>query len=80
MSTASYTDKQGQYLAFIYAYTKINRRPPWEADIQRFFRVTPPSVHSMILTLERLGLITRQPGQARSISLSIAPSELPILE
>lgn len=79
MSTA-YTDKQGQYLAFIYAYTKVNRRPPAEADIERFFRVTAPSVHSMVLMLERLGFITREPGQARSIRLTIAPSDLPVLE
>jgi hypothetical protein len=23
-----FTDKQGQYLAFVYAYTRLNRRPP----------------------------------------------------
>jgi Mn-dependent DtxR family transcriptional regulator len=45
----TYTEKQGQYLAFIYYYTKINRRPPAEADIQRYFAVTPPTVHQMIL-------------------------------
>ncbi len=51
-----FTDKQGQYLAFIYWYTKLNGRPPAEADMQRYFRVTPPSVHQMVLTLalERL--------------------------
>ena len=48
---SDYTKKQGQYLAFIYYYTKINRRPPAEADMQRFFRVTPPTVHQMVLTL-----------------------------
>src|SRR5579859_7319482 len=30
------TDKQGQYLAFIHAYLKLNRRPPAETDMQRF--------------------------------------------
>ena len=48
--------KQGQYLAFIYAYTRLNRRPPAEADMQHYFGVTPPSVHQMVLTLEREGL------------------------
>ena len=43
-----YTKKQGQYLSFIYHYTKLHRRPPAEADIQRHFRVTPPTVHGMI--------------------------------
>ena len=50
-----YTDKQGQYLAFIYYYTKLNGRAPAEADIERYFRVTPPSVHQMVLTLETRG-------------------------
>jgi len=34
-----YTAKQGQYLAFIYYYTKIHGTPPAEADVRRFFRV-----------------------------------------
>ena len=29
------TDKQGQYLAFIDAYTRVHGRPPAEADLQR---------------------------------------------
>jgi Mn-dependent DtxR family transcriptional regulator len=52
----TYTAKQGQYLAFIYYYTKIHREPPSEADMQQYFDVTPPSVHQMVLTLERSGL------------------------
>jgi len=32
-SGPSFTDKQGQYLAFIYAYTRIHRQPPAEADM-----------------------------------------------
>ena len=74
-----FTEKQGQYLAFIYAYTPINRRPPAEADMQRYFQVTPPSVHQMILTLERVGLIKRKPGQPKSIQLLVAPEDLPVL-
>ena len=34
---ARFTEKQGQYLAFIRAYTKINGWPPAEADMQRHF-------------------------------------------
>ena len=41
----SFTDKQGQYLAFIDAYTRVNGRPPAESDMQRHFGVSPPSVH-----------------------------------
>lgn len=74
-----FTDKQGQYLAFIHAYTLVIGRPPAEADLQRHFRVTPPSVHQMILSLERAGLIRRRPGVARSIELLIEPERLPPL-
>ena len=78
-SPPSFTPKQGQYLAFIYAYTQVLGRPPAEADLQRYFRVSPPSVHQMVLTLERIGLIRRQPGVARSIQLLVEPEHLPIL-
>ena len=74
-----FTDKQGQYLAFIYAYSRIFRRPPAEADMQRHFQVTPPSVHQMVITLERAGLIKRTLGTARSIELLVKPEDLPIL-
>jgi len=66
----SFTPKQGQYLAFIYAYIQLNGRLPAEADLQNYFRVTPPSIHQMVLTPERAGLIRRLPGIARSISSS----------
>src|SRR6201987_6043277 len=74
-----FTQKQGQYLAFIHAYTLVLGRPPAEADLRRHFRVTPPSVHQMLITLEREGLSRRQPGVARSIQLLIDPSALPPL-
>jgi hypothetical protein len=74
-----FTEKQGQYLAFIHAYTLVLGRPPAEADLQRHFQVTPPSVHQMVLTLERVGLIRRQPGVARSIELLVDPECLPPL-
>jgi DNA-binding MarR family transcriptional regulator len=75
-----FTKLQGQYLAFIVAYTKLNRRPPAEADLQRYFEVTPPSVHRMIVTLERRGLIRRRPGQARSIEGLGPVSDVPPLD
>src|SRR3954452_3583415 len=75
-----YTAQQGQYLAFIHAYRRLHAKAPAEADIQRFFRVSPPSVHQMILKLEQAGLITRQPGVARSITLAIDPKALPELD
>lgn len=74
-----FTPTQGQYLAFIHLYTKLNRRPPAEADIQRYFGVTPPTVHSMILALERQGLVSRTPRQARSLVVRVPAEELPAL-
>jgi DNA-binding MarR family transcriptional regulator len=79
LSARAFTDKQGQYLAFIYTYAHMFGRPPAEADLQRHFQVSPPSVHQMIVTLERNGLIRRQPGVARSIQILVAPKDLPIL-
>jgi DNA-binding MarR family transcriptional regulator len=77
---SSFTDKQGQYLAFIWAYSLINGRPPAERDMQQYFGVTPPSVHQMVLTLEHAGLIRRQPGVARSIELLVDHNSLPTLQ
>jgi Mn-dependent DtxR family transcriptional regulator len=75
-----YTEKQGQYLAFIYNYTKINGKPPAEADMQRYFGVTPPTAHQMVLTLERRGFISREPGKSRTIRVLLPPEELPYLK
>ena len=75
-----FTPKQGQYLAFIDAYTRVNRCPPAEWEMQRHFGVTPPSVYQMILTLERAGFIRRQPGIPRSIEVLVPPELLPVLQ
>ena len=74
-----FTPAQGQYLAFIYAYATLHRRAPAEADMRRFFGVTAPSVHRMVIELEKRGGIRREPGTARSITLLVAPELLPIL-
>ena len=79
LSAHSFTEKQGQYLAFIYTYSHMFRRPPAETDMQRHFQVSPPSVHQMIVTLERNGLIGRQPGVPRSIEILVAPKDIPVL-
>ena len=76
----AFTARQGQFLAFIYSYTLVNGRPPAEADMMRFFRLTPPSVHQMILKLEQAGLISRQPSVPRSIVVLLDRSALPPLE
>ncbi len=75
-----YTRLQGQYLAFIHYYSKIHGRPPAEADMQQYFEVTPPSVHQMVLTLGKRGLIEREPGQPRTIRVSLPMEELPDLD
>src|SRR5271169_2413347 len=75
----TFTPRQGQYLAFIHLYTRLHRRPPAETEMQDYFRVSPLSVHQMVLTLERAGFIRRQPRTARSIELLVDPTQLPEL-
>lgn len=75
----AWTERQGQFLSFIHHYGILNGRAPAEADMQSFFRTTPPSVHSMVLTLEQHGFIRRTPGQARSIAVIVPPEQLPPL-
>lgn len=76
---STYTDTQGQYLAFIYYYTKIHRIAPAEADMQRYFEVSGPAIHNMVVTLEKRRLIARTPGAARSIRLLLSRDQLPDL-
>jgi Mn-dependent DtxR family transcriptional regulator len=78
-SAKNFTPKQGQYLAFIHLYTRLHRRSPAETDMQEYFRVSPPSLHQMVLTLERAGFISRQPRVPRSIELLVDPKHLPEL-
>ena len=78
-SAKTFTPKQGQYLAFIRLYARLHRRPPAETDMQEYFHVSPPSVHQMVLTLERGGFISRQPRVARSIQVLVDPKHLPEL-
>jgi Mn-dependent DtxR family transcriptional regulator len=75
----TFTPKQGQYLAFIHLYTRLHRRPPAETDMQEYFRVSPPSVHQMVLSLERAGLIKRLPRTPRSIEVLVDLKTLPEL-
>jgi DNA-binding MarR family transcriptional regulator len=75
-----YTPKQGQCLAFIYYYTKLHHEPPAELDIARYFKVTAPAAHRMVVTLQERGFIARVPGQSRSIHLLLPREELPDLE
>lgn len=64
MKKLRFTATQGQYLAFLHAYTAVDGHAPSEAEMQQYFQVSPPSVHRMILALEQRGLIAREPGVA----------------
>ena len=78
-SKPRFIDRQGQYLAFIHTYRMLHGRAPAEADLERYFGVTPPSVHRMVVELEERGLIRRVPRQARSIEIVIPADEIPPL-
>ena len=79
-SKAKYTVTQGQYLSFIYYFIKLNGVAPAEVDFQKYFKKSPPAVHSMILKLEEKGFIERKPKISRSIKLLLVRSDLPDLQ
>jgi hypothetical protein len=58
-SGARPTRRQLEYLEFIKRYLHRWARSPSEADIQKAFMVSAPSVHQMIRTLDRRGFISR---------------------
>ena len=75
-----FTEKQGQYLSFIYHYIKLNGQSPAETDMQKYFKVSPPTVHQMVVKLESIELIKRKAGVARSIQVLVAPENIPDLQ
>ncbi|MHB8766445.1 MAG: LexA family protein [Deferrisomatales bacterium] len=79
-SAPPFTPKQAQYLAFLDRYTRQKGYPPAEGDVQAYFGVSAPSVHQMIVTLERKGFVSRVPGQARSVRVLVPREQLPALE
>jgi hypothetical protein len=76
------TRQQVQFLAYISEYVAANRAgvAPSHADLQRFFNLTPPSVNSMLVRLERCGFLRRVPGKARAIEVLVPAAHLPPLE
>ena len=76
---SGFSEQQGQYLAFILTNTKIHRRQPAEGDMQRYFQVTLPTVHQMVISLERKRLIQRTPSKERGIIVGVDPDKLPRL-
>jgi hypothetical protein len=75
-----FTHRQGQFLAFIHVFRKLHRQGPAETDMAKFFGLTPPSTHGMVVKLEELGLVTREAGVARSIRVVVPEDDLPALE
>lgn len=78
--TRRFTDRQGQFLAFIHRYTERRGYAPSFDDLAAHFGITSPSVNGMIKTLERNGLISRVPGAARTLRLEVAPELLPDID
>lgn len=78
-AAASFTPKQGQYLAFIYGYTKLNRVAPAEADFVRYFEVSAPSVHQMIKKLPRRGGSAERRARAAPSACACPASNCPTL-
>jgi hypothetical protein len=74
---ADFTPTQGRYLSFIRTYTDLHGCPPAESEIAAAMCVSPPSVNQMVKTLEKKGLIQRQPGQPRSLQVLLGDDEIP---
>ena len=47
--------------------------------MQRYFAITAPSVHQMVLSLEYRELLRRTAGQTRSLQVLVAPEAFPLL-
>ncbi len=73
----SFTTRQGEFLAFIYYYTKVNKVPPAEADIQRYFDISSASTHQMLTTLKNNQLLEKIPRKSRSMKVLIPVESLP---
>ncbi|OGA02090.1 MAG: hypothetical protein A3H35_06145 [Betaproteobacteria bacterium RIFCSPLOWO2_02_FULL_62_17] len=58
-------------MIFISKYINRFGRAPAEADVERHFLVSAPSVNQMMQMLERRGFISRQAGVPRSIRICI---------
>ena len=75
-----FTPTQGQYLAFIDAYTRVNLRPPAEADIQRRFGVTPHPSIRWFWPSNALASFAANRGRHAGIEVLVKPENLPVLE
>ncbi|RZM97392.1 MarR family transcriptional regulator [Bradyrhizobium genosp. SA-3] len=60
----------------MHLYTRLHRRSPAETDMQEYFRVSPPSVHQVVLALKRPASSKDSPRTPRSIEVLIDPKYL----
>ena len=60
-------------------YAKVKGVAPAGFVMQRYFQVTAPSVHAMVVGLDAAGLILRPSRVARSIRVLVAPDLFPTL-
>jgi Mn-dependent DtxR family transcriptional regulator len=74
------TQAQGKLVAYVYWYTKIHRVPPAENEIAAFLGIRGPSAHQMLLRLESKEILSRRPGEARTIKILLPREEIPDLE
>lgn len=74
---ADFTPTQGRYLSYIHAFTAGFGFPPSELEIAEALGVSSPSVNQMVKTLEKKGLIRRQPGVPRTIHILVASDTIP---
>ncbi len=64
------TARQRLVYEFIRRFIEVNKQPPTIAEIGKQFKMSSPaSVHSILSTLEREGLIKRIPNVSRGIEL-----------
>jgi repressor LexA len=53
--TERFTAKQGQYSAYNDNYSVMFGQAAAEADLQRFFGISQPTIHEMLVTLAEKG-------------------------
>lgn len=70
-----FTEKQGQYLAFINKFIKTNGHSPKLSDFVNQFCVGSTSVYRILVKLEEKGFIKRSPQKTHSIELLIPENE-----
>ena len=73
------TARQCEYLAFIAQYRALVEVSPSEGEMAKYFGVSGPSVHQMIVVLEANGFILRVPGAKRAVQLRVGNPLLPAL-